>query len=106
MPYVLLAVAIVAEVLGTTCLKYSDGLTRLWPSVGVVIGYVLSFVFLARALRTLAVGTAYAIWSAVGTALIAAIGIVFLHESASFARIFGLVLVVAGVVVLTLSGSH
>jgi small multidrug resistance pump len=69
------------------------------------VGYLISFALLAQVLRTMAVGTAYAIWSAVGTALIAAIGIVFLDESASLLRLAGLALVIAGVVVLNLSGA-
>jgi small multidrug resistance pump len=106
MAYVLLGCAIVAEVLGTTAMKYSDGFTRLWPSVGTAVAYLLSFVLLAQTLRSIAVGTAYAIWSAVGTALIVAIGIVFLGESATFTRMLGIGLIIAGVVVLNLSGTH
>jgi small multidrug resistance pump len=106
MAYVLLAFAIIAEVIGTTALKFSDGFTRLWPSVIVVLTYALSFVLLAQTLKTMAVGTAYAIWSAAGTALIAAIGIVFLGESATWTRILGITLVIIGVVVLNLSEAH
>ncbi len=106
MPYVLLSGAILAEVLGTTALKYSNGFSRLWPAVGTVVGYGISFALLALVLKTMAVGTAYAIWSAAGTALIAGIGIVFLHESASLVKMLGLALVIAGVVVLNLSGAH
>ena len=106
MPYVLLAGAIIAEVLGTTALKFSNGFTRLWPSVITAVGYAISFVLLAQALKTMAVGTAYAIWSAVGTALIVLIGIVFLGESATLARMVGIALIIVGVVVLNLSEAH
>lgn len=106
MVYVLLSGAILAEVIGTTALKFSDGFTRLWPSALTVVTYVISFVLLAQALKTMAVGTAYAIWSAVGTALIAAIGMVFLGESASWTRMLGIALVIMGVVVLNLSEAH
>ena len=106
MPYILLAFAIIAEVLGTTSLKFSDGFTRLWPSVGTVVGYAISFYLLALTLRHISIGTAYAIWSAVGTALIAAIGIVFLHEAATVAKMVGIGLVIVGVVVLNVSGAH
>jgi small multidrug resistance pump len=106
MPYVLLSWAIVAEVLATTTLKLSDGFTRLWPSIGTVAGYLVSFALLAQVLKSIPVGTAYAIWSAAGTALIATIGIVFLRESASPAKLIGLALVIAGVVVLNLAGAH
>jgi small multidrug resistance pump len=105
MPYLLLAGAIVSEVLATTSLKFTDGFTRLWPSLLVVAGYSLSFYLVAQTLRTLEVGTVYAIWSAVGTALIAAIGIVFLGESATPLKLTGIALVIAGVVVINLGGA-
>ena len=105
MPYVLLAGAILSEVLATTALKFSDGFSRLWPALAVVVGYAISFFLLARTLRSLEVGTVYAIWSAIGTALIALIGIAFLDESATFAKIAGIALVIAGVVVINLGGT-
>ena len=100
MAFILLAGAIVAEVLGTTALKVSDGFSRLWPSIFVVVGYVVSFVLLAQCLRSMAVGTAYAIWSAVGTALIVAIGTIFFGESLGPLKLIGIVLVIVGVVLL------
>ena len=106
MVYVTLGGAILAEVLGTTAMKYSDGFSRLWPSLITGISYVVAFVLLAQTLKSMAVGTAYAIWAGVGTAAIAAIGIVFIGESVSAAKILGIVLVIAGVVVLNLGGIH
>lgn len=106
MSYVLLAGAIIAEVLGTTSMKLSDGFTRLWPTAGTAVGYIISFVLLAQTLKSMAVGTAYAIWSALGTALIVAIGIVVLGETASFTRMAGIALIIAGVVMVHVSGSH
>ena len=106
MAYILLAGAILTEVIGTTAMKYSDGFTKFWPSSITVVAYLFSFGLLAQVLKTMAVGTAYAIWSAVGTALIAVIGMIALGESASATRILGLLLVIAGVVVLNLSGTH
>ncbi|MEU7434332.1 multidrug efflux SMR transporter [Streptomyces sioyaensis] len=106
MAYLLLAGAILSEVLATTAMKYSDGFSRLWPSVGTAAGYVLAFVLLAQTLKSMSVGTAYAIWAGVGTALIAAIGMVFLGESASGLKVLGVVLVIAGVVVLNMDGAH
>jgi multidrug transporter EmrE-like cation transporter len=70
----LLSFAIVTEVAGTIALRYSDGFTKLGPSALVVLGYGTSFWLLALVLRELSVGTTYAVWSAVGTALIAAFG--------------------------------
>lgn len=106
MGYGLLAAAIAAEVAGTTAMKYSDGFTRLWPSLITLVGYVLAFTLLAQTLKTLSVGTAYAIWAGSGTAVIALIGMVFLNESTSLVKIAGIVLVIVGVVVLNLGGSH
>lgn len=106
MGYGLLAAAIAAEVAGTTAMKYSEGFTRLWPSLITVVGYVLAFSLLAQTLKTLSVGTAYAIWAGIGTAAVAAIGVLFMGEPAGPAKIGGIVLVIAGVVVLNLGGAH
>ena len=105
MALLLLTGAIVAEVIGTTALKVSNGFTRLWPSVVVVVGYAVSFVLLAQTLKTMAVGTAYAIWSAVGTALIVAIGVLYFGESLGPVKLIGLVLVIVGVVMLNLTNT-
>lgn len=106
MVYLTLAGAIASEILATTAMKCSDGFSKLWPSLGTVLGYVVAFVLLAKTLKTMDVGTAYAIWSGAGTAVVAAIGMVFLGEAATAARIIGVVLVIAGVVVLNLGGAH
>ncbi|MEV7615391.1 multidrug efflux SMR transporter [Streptomyces sp. NPDC089799] len=106
MPYVMLAAAIAAEVAGTTAMKYSHGFTKLWPSLGTAVGYLLAFTLLAQTLKSMPVGTAYAIWAGVGTAAIAAIGVLFLGEAATAAKLAGIVLVIAGVVLLNLGGSH
>lgn len=105
MVWVMLAGAILAEVLGTTAMKYSDGFTRLWPSLVTVVGYLVSFGLLAQTLKAMSVGTAYAVWAGVGTAAIAVIGMVFLGEGVTAARIAGILLVIAGVVVLNLGGA-
>jgi len=101
----LLIAAIVAEVGGTTCLKLSDGFSRLVPSIGVVVLYPLAFVFLAAVLKSMDVSVAYAIWSGLGTALIAAIGILLFGEPISGIRIVSLGLIIAGVVGLQLTGA-
>ncbi|NLU67485.1 multidrug efflux SMR transporter [Streptomyces sp. HNM0574] len=106
MVYLTLAGAILAEVLGTTAMKYSDGFTRLWPSLATVAGYIVAFTLLAQALKSMPVGTAYAIWAGLGTAAVAAIGMVFIGEAVTAAKIIGLLLVICGVVVLNLGGSH
>lgn len=105
-PWLLLAAAIVAEVIGTSLLKLSRGFTQLWPSLGVVVFYLLALFLLALTLRTLSVGVAYAIWAGVGIALIALIGVVLFGESLDLPALLGIGLIVAGVVVLQLfSGS-
>jgi small multidrug resistance pump len=106
MPFLFLAGAILSEITATTLMKLSDGFTRLWPSVGTAAGYLLSFALLAQALRHIEVGTAYAIWSGAGTAVVALIGVLALGESASAAKLCGVALVIAGVVVLNLGGGH
>ncbi|WP_063732184.1 DMT family transporter [Streptomyces sp. RTd22] len=106
MGYLTLSGAILAEVLATTSMKYSDGFSKLWPSVATALGYGIAFVLLAQTLKTVSVGTAYAIWAGAGTAVIAAIGMVFLGEAVTAARVIGVLLVIAGVVVLNLGGAH
>jgi small multidrug resistance pump len=106
MGYVLLAGAIAAEVAATTAMKYSDGFSRLWPSLVTVLGYVIAFLLLAQTLKSVSVGTAYAIWAGVGTAVIAAIGTVFLGEGMNAAKLAGIALIIGGVIVLNLGGAH
>ncbi|MFJ9027019.1 DMT family transporter [Streptomyces sp. NPDC102274] len=106
MGYGLLAAAIAAEVAATSAMKYSEGFTRLWPSLVTVVGYVVAFALLAQTLKTISIGTAYAIWAGVGTAAIAAIGMVFMNEAMAPTKLLGIALVIAGVVVLNLGGAH
>ncbi|MET9496814.1 multidrug efflux SMR transporter [Streptomyces sp. NPDC006552] len=106
MGYVLLAGAIAAEVAATTAMKYSEGFSRLWPSLVTVAGYVIAFALLAQTLKTVQMGTAYAIWAGAGTAVIAAIGMIFLGEGLSVAKVAGIVCVIGGVVLLNLGGAH
>ncbi|CAL9291991.1 Nicotine metabolites export pump subunit NepA [Streptomyces sp. SudanB135_2055] len=106
MGYLLLAGAIAAEVAGTTAMKYSEGFSRLGPSLLTAVAYVLSFALLAQTLKILAVGTAYAIWAGVGTAAIAAIGVLFMGEGMTVTKAAGIALIIVGVVVLNLGGAH
>lgn len=101
----LLIAAIVAEVGGTTCLKLSYGFSRLVPSLGVVVLYSLAFVLLAAVLKSIDVSVAYAIWSGVGTALVAAIGILVFGEPLSAARLVSIGFIILGVVGLQLTGA-
>ncbi|MEU5591993.1 multidrug efflux SMR transporter [Streptomyces sp. NPDC020298] len=106
MGYLLLGCAIAAEVVATTAMKYSEGFSRLGPSLLTALGYVLSFALLAQTLKTVSIGTAYAIWAGVGTATIAVIGLMLFGEGLSATKVAGILLIVAGVVVLNLGGAH
>ncbi len=97
-----LAIAIAAEVVGTSFLRASEGFTKLVPSIMVVAGYGLAFFFLSLTLEKIPVGIAYAVWSGAGVTLIAAIGWLFLGQKLDGAAILGMGLIVAGVVVLNL----
>jgi small multidrug resistance pump len=100
MGWVFLAAAIGFEIAGTVNLKLADGLTRLWPSLAVGPLYLLSFACLSLALKTVPLAVAYAIWSAVGIAAIAAIGMTWFAEPVSAPKLAGLILIVAGVALL------
>jgi small multidrug resistance pump len=98
--WIFLGVAIVSEVVATSALKASDGFSRLWPTLIVVIGYCIAFYFLSLALKTIPVGVAYAIWSGVGVALIALVAWLLFAQSLDGPAIIGVALIVAGVVVI------
>lgn len=100
--WIYLAIAIAAEVVGTSFLRASEGFTKLVPSLMVVAGYGLAFFFLSLTLEKIPVGIAYAVWSGAGVTLIAAIGWLFLGQKLDAAAILGMGLIVAGVVVLNL----
>jgi small multidrug resistance pump len=100
--WIFLAIAIVSEVIATSALKSSAGFTRLWPSIIVVSGYSSAFYFLSLTLNTIPIGVAYAIWSGVGLALIALISWIYFHQTLDFAAVVGLLLIVAGVIVINL----
>lgn len=100
--WLLLAAAIVSEVIATSALKASDGFTQLWPSIVVIAGYGLAFYFLALTLRAIPIGVAYAIWSGVGIVLISAIGWLLFGQKLDAPAIIGITLIVAGVMVLNL----
>lgn len=95
-----LTLAILSEVTATSFLKSSDSFTKLWPSVIVVVGYCLAFYFLSLTLDTIPIGVAYAIWSGVGIASLAVISVLFFDQKIDTAAVFGMGLIIAGVVVL------
>ncbi|MBL0012123.1 MAG: EamA family transporter [Nitrosomonas sp.] len=98
--WIFLSIAIISEVIATSCLKAAEGFTRFWPSLVVVVGYLLAFYLLSLTLKTIPVGVAYAIWSGVGIVLIALSGWLFLGQSLDIPAVIGLALIVAGVFVI------
>jgi small multidrug resistance pump len=100
--YVLLVIAILTEVVGTTFLKLSDGMTKLLPTAVVVACYAAAFWLMSLTLRTLPVGLVYAIWSGIGIAGVKAIGVGFFKEPLDLPAIAGTLLIVAGIGVLHL----
>ena len=105
MHWLYLGTAIVAEVIGTSFLKSSEGFTRMLPSLVVLVSYAAAFYLLSLTLKTLPVGIAYAVWSGVGVALIAVIGAVVFGQTLDLAGILGIALIVAGVVVINVFSS-
>ncbi|MFC7435389.1 SMR family transporter [Hydrogenophaga bisanensis] len=101
-PWLTLAIAIVAEVIGTTALKASDGFTRLWPSAIVVVGYGVSFYCLSLVLRSIPVGITYAVWSGLGIVLISLVAFAVYGQRIDLAGLIGMGLIIAGVLVLNL----
>nr|WP_321572632.1 multidrug efflux SMR transporter [Parafrankia colletiae] len=105
--YLLLMVAIVSEVVATSLLKSTAGFSRLWPTVACLATYGVAFLALSLAIeRGLQVGIGYAIWSGLGTTLIVLIGALFLHEPLTAAKLLGVALIIAGVIVVNLAGAH
>ncbi|WJF88926.1 multidrug efflux SMR transporter [Paraburkholderia bonniea] len=101
-PYLLLACAIVAEVIATSALRASDGFSRLLPTLVVTVGYGISFYCLSLTLKSLPVGIVYAIWSGVGIVLITLVAAVLYRQIPDLPALIGLGLIIAGVVVLNL----
>ena len=105
--WLILFFAIVFEVFGTVSMKESDGLTRLFPSILIFVFYAISFVLFALALKTIEVGVAYAVWSGIGTIMIVIIGYYAYREPITALKAFSIMLVIAGVIGLNVSGeSH
>lgn len=98
--WIFLTVAIISEVAGTSALKSAEGFTRFWPSAIVVVGYASAFYFLSLTLKAIPVGIAYAVWSGVGTALIALVAWVFMGQKLDVPAVVGILLIVAGVLVI------
>jgi small multidrug resistance pump len=105
MAWILLSIAIAAEIFGTLSLKASDGLSKLMPSLGVLIGYATAFTLMAMSLKKLDVGITYAIWSGVGIIGAAIGGVVFFDQHLSRMTMIGMAIIIIGVVVMNLGGA-
>lgn len=103
MPWIWLLIAGVLEIAWAVGLKYTDGFSKLWPSVGTVLLMLASFWCLAQAVRVLPLGTSYAIWTGIGAVGTAIAGIILFKEPATAARLACMVLVVAGIAGLKLT---
>jgi len=101
-----LMLAIISEVFASSLLKRTEGFTRIGPSIGVVVGYGTAFYCLALTLKVIPIGTAYAIWAGLGTALTAIVGVVLYKERFNRKKVLGILCIILGVVVLNLAGGH
>ncbi|KUJ64959.1 hypothetical protein ACZ90_52355 [Streptomyces albus subsp. albus] len=106
MAWILLVVAGLLEVAWSIGMKYTEGFTRLWPSVATGAGIVASMLLLSQAARSLPIGTAYGVWVGIGAAGAAVLGMVVLGEPATAARIFFVVLLLVAVVGLKATSGH
>jgi len=98
MPWLILVIAGLFEIVWAIGLKYTDGFTKLWPTVGTVTAMVISIVLLGFAMKTLPVGTAYAVWTGIGAVGTVTLGMILLGEPATVARIICILLIVSGII--------
>lgn len=103
MSYLFLIGAILFEVMGTTCMKISEGFTKTLPSILIFVFYGISFILFTLALKRLEVSLAYAIWSGIGTLSITLIGLIYFDESLTALKVGSIALIIIGVVGLNLS---
>jgi quaternary ammonium compound-resistance protein SugE len=106
MAWIYLVIAGLLEIVWAVGLKYTEGFTKLWPSAGTLSAMIVSFAFLAQALKTLPVGTGYAVWTGIGSVGAAILGIVLFNESRDAARLVCIALIVVGIVGLKVTSGH
>jgi len=98
MDWIILFIAGLFETAWAIGLKYTDGFTRLWPSVGTLVAMIISVVLLGYAMKSLPVGTAYAVWTGIGAVGTVILGIVLFSEPANFGRVLSIALIIAGII--------
>lgn len=103
MAYMLLAFSIIAEVFGTTMLKLSNGFSRVFPIIGVAVGFGLAFYLVSIAMMTLPLGFTYAVWSGLGTILTVLIGVFLFNEKINKKAILGIGILLIGIVLLNIA---
>ena len=103
--YIFLIIAVCAETIGTSSIQASQQFTRLWPSLLALVSFAVAFYFLSLTLKTMPVGIMYAMWSGLGIVFIAAIGWGYFGQKLDLAAVFGMALIVAGIVVINLFSS-
>jgi small multidrug resistance pump len=103
-PWMLLLLAITAEVVGTSCLKLSDGMSRPLPTLVVLSAYGTAMLLLAKVVQTIPLGLSYALWSGIGIVAITVVGVVAYRQIPSGGQLLGMALITAGVVIANLSG--
>lgn len=109
MGYMYLAIAIVGEVIATSALKASEGFTKFWPSLLVIVGYCVAFYSLSLVLKTLPVGIAYSIWCGLGIVMISVVSAIIYKQVPDWPAVIGMSLIIAGVMVISLfskTGGH
>lgn len=106
MAWILLFSAGFVEIVFALSLKYNEGFTKLWPSVVTAISGAGSFYLLMLAIKTLPLGTAYAVWTGMGAVGVAVLGIILFKESADWCRLLSILLVIIGIIGLKLTDSH
>jgi quaternary ammonium compound-resistance protein SugE len=106
MAWILLFSAGIAEIIFALSLKLNEGFTKLWPSVVTCVAGLLSFYLLMLAIKTLPLGTAYAVWTGMGAIGVAILGILLFKESADACRLMSISLIIIGIIGLKLTESH
>ncbi|MCT8978451.1 multidrug efflux SMR transporter [Clostridium sp. CX1] len=105
MEWVYLILAIAFEIAATTLMKVSNGFTKILPTLGTFLGYIICFSFLSIALKKIDMSVAYAIWSAAGIVVLSTIGVVVFKENINVLKVTSILFIVLGVIGLNLSGA-